>query len=247
MRLSLKEIFKMVGWGVVCGVALLAVSRCGGNSNNSLAPSYMQIERLGRPAINEGLLLSNDYLNAFNGIPPSADLSAAATPVLTEAGTVLGVINTFGTANSLPAPAVADVVGGFLPDVMRIDTSLSIPAAGAAHDVATANAQQAYLHAAAAGSVVFLVGGRKITDNVVNITLGYLFAGAGNAADSYSGGQKAWDNGTNYYGTGITACSGAGSIAAGSSTNPSAPGHHCLNGQTAPYGAATFPFLAAAN
>ena len=42
-------------------------------TTSSSDPSYVQIERLGRPAINEGLVITNDYLNAFNSISPSQD------------------------------------------------------------------------------------------------------------------------------------------------------------------------------
>src|SRR5207245_10888372 len=51
--------------------------------------TYVQIERLARPAVNEGLVYTNDYLNAYNSIPPSSDLSAAAAPVVAEAAGVI--------------------------------------------------------------------------------------------------------------------------------------------------------------
>jgi Domain of unknown function (DUF4331) len=78
---------------------------------------YTQVERLGRPGINEGLVITNDFLNAFNSIPPTADLSDAAAPVRAEAKSVLLALgNDNQRANSL--------LGAFLPDVMRIDTSI---------------------------------------------------------------------------------------------------------------------------
>ena len=50
-----------------------------GVSTKSTAPNlldynegYVQIERLARPAINEGLVITNDYLNAFNSISSKA-------------------------------------------------------------------------------------------------------------------------------------------------------------------------------
>jgi hypothetical protein len=76
---------------------------------------FQQFERLGRPGINEGLIVTNDFLNAFNSIPPSADLSPAAAPVGAEAKTTLKALGNDDTrANAL--------LGAFLPDVMRIDT-----------------------------------------------------------------------------------------------------------------------------
>ena len=76
---------------------------------------YTQVERLGRPGVNEGLVITNAFLNAFNSIPPSADLSNAAAPVRTEArNSLLALGNSPQRADALLA--------AFLPDVMRIDT-----------------------------------------------------------------------------------------------------------------------------
>jgi hypothetical protein len=77
---------------------------------------YKQVERLGRPAVNEGLIINQQFLAAFNSIPPSADLSAAAAPVRAEArNSLLAVGNDGARADALLA--------AFLPDVMRIDTT----------------------------------------------------------------------------------------------------------------------------
>jgi hypothetical protein len=77
---------------------------------------FQQVERLGRPGINEGLIVTNDFLNAFNSIPPTADLSDAAAPVGAEAKkTLIALGNDDARANAL--------LGAFLPDVMRIDTT----------------------------------------------------------------------------------------------------------------------------
>ncbi|MBW4574883.1 MAG: DUF4331 domain-containing protein [Aphanothece sp. CMT-3BRIN-NPC111] len=78
--------------------------------------TYKQFERLARPAINEGLIFTNDFLNAFNMIPPSADLSPAAAPVRAEA---IKTLKAFGNTD---AQATAKALA-FLPDVMRIDTT----------------------------------------------------------------------------------------------------------------------------
>jgi hypothetical protein len=77
---------------------------------------YNQVERLGRPGVNEGLIITNAFLNAFNSIPPSADLSNAAAPVRAEAkNSLLALGNSEQRANAL--------LTAFLPDVMRIDTT----------------------------------------------------------------------------------------------------------------------------
>ncbi len=77
---------------------------------------YNQMERLARPAINEGLIVTNDFLNAFNSIPPTADLSPAAAPVGAEAAKTLKALGN-------DDKRTAALLNAFLPDVMRIDTT----------------------------------------------------------------------------------------------------------------------------
>src|SRR5688572_15329803 len=88
--------------------------------------AYQQIERLGRPAVNEGLVVSNDLLNAYNMIMPSLDLSAKAAPVLKEAGGVLQALYDYGNKNGLNPPQPSAVVAALIPDVMRIDTRAQV-------------------------------------------------------------------------------------------------------------------------
>ncbi|MBD2496125.1 DUF4331 domain-containing protein [Nostoc sp. FACHB-280] len=114
---------------------------------------FQQVERLGRPGINEGLVVTNDFLNAFNSIPPTADLSQAAAPVGAEARKTLKALgNSDQRADALLA--------AFLPDVMRIDTNVSSGYANALN---------------AKGSPV---AGRKLTDDVIDTTLSVLTNGA---------------------------------------------------------------------
>jgi Domain of unknown function (DUF4331) len=77
---------------------------------------FTQVERLGRPGVNEGLILTNDLLNAFNSVPPSQDRAPIAAPVREEAKAALRALG-----NS-PARTEA-LLNAFLPDVMRIDTT----------------------------------------------------------------------------------------------------------------------------
>ncbi|MBW4632529.1 MAG: DUF4331 domain-containing protein [Iphinoe sp. HA4291-MV1] len=113
---------------------------------------FKQFERLGRPGINEGLVVTNDFLNAFNSIPPTADLSPAAAPVGAEAKkTLIALGNDDNRANAL--------LGAFLPDVMRIDTTVASGYANALN---------------AKGSPI---AGRKLTDDVIDITLSVLTNG----------------------------------------------------------------------
>ncbi|WP_299432073.1 DUF4331 family protein, partial [uncultured Meiothermus sp.] len=86
---------------------------------------WMQIERLARPAVNEGLLLTNDYLNTLNAVGPDFEAAVlkgdkaageAAAPILAEVSTVLKLLgNDQNRINAL--------LGAFLPDVMRIDVT----------------------------------------------------------------------------------------------------------------------------
>ena len=172
-----------IGWAlsIVTGVGLaLGLSRCGGN--DAVTINYVQIERLGRPAINEGLVSANANLNAFNSIGPSLDLqtsTAAIGAVITDAAATLTAFYKTACALSLSPPnssgvtkcsgttATNDyinnvVVAGFLPDVMRINTS-------------TASGYNAATCGTSPG--VQLCGGRKITDAVVDITYSYLLNG----------------------------------------------------------------------
>ncbi|MBW4619188.1 MAG: DUF4331 domain-containing protein [Cyanosarcina radialis HA8281-LM2] len=120
--------------------------------------TFKQFERLGRPGVNEGLIYTNDFLNAFNSIPPSQDLSPAAAPVVAEAVKTLKALGNNDTQ-------IAAIAGAFLPDVLRIDTtqpsnySPSIPAS-------CLNAKKSP------------ICGRKLEDDVIDLTLKVLTNGA---------------------------------------------------------------------
>ncbi|NER23438.1 MAG: DUF4331 domain-containing protein [Symploca sp. SIO1C2] len=123
---------------------------------------YTQVERLARPAINEGLIINNDFLNALNSVGPDFEAAALAGqnpaaniagPIVAQAKqTLLAVGNSDERANSL--------LGAFLPDVMRIDTSGT---SGYGNEL---NAQ---------GSPI---RGRMLEDDVMDITLSVLTDGA---------------------------------------------------------------------
>jgi hypothetical protein len=159
--------------------------------------SFRQIERLGRPAVNEGLVISNDNLNAWNSIPPSQDLGPQGSGVVGEVVAVLGALGNSSTR-------IGDIATAFLPDVMRVDTSIVSGYASGAIAVGSSG-------------VVRPVGGRLITDDVIDITLSVLTR---NVTDT--GPIFTTDN-VSYAGAG----------------QPAQPGHSAL--------LATFPFLAAPN
>jgi hypothetical protein len=200
-----------------------AISSCGnsdGSSGNSgvlgrqaQPAAGTQIDRLARPAINEGLEITDASLNAFNSIPPSADLSAAAAPARTEAASTLTAFAALGASlGTTPAPSVTTIVGAFLPDVMRIDTTLAIPPGKTAYN------------AGASATKGILIGGRKLEDDVIDITLSFLVAGDATG--------KTVQDGVSYSGV---------------PGNPNQPGHQLLTGQSQRLGGATFPFLATPN
>ena len=140
------------------------------NQAAGLDDGFIQVERLGRPAINEGLIITNDYLNAFNSIPPGADLSDAAAPVRAEALKTLDVV----TALIAGGPTSAQVAAQFLPDVMRIDTAVANPSVGPG----TIDANVGYISCVnATGAGPLLCGGRKLEDDVMDITLNYIASG----------------------------------------------------------------------
>jgi hypothetical protein len=115
--------------------------------------TFKQVERLARPAINEGLLVNQEALALFNRISPDEDLKPVAASVRAEAARTLAAVgNSPERINAL--------VGAFLPDVMRIDTTGPSGYANALNS---------------RGSPI---RGRKITDDVIDITLSVLTNGA---------------------------------------------------------------------
>ena len=121
-----------------------------------------QIARLARPAIGEGLLTTAAYQNALNGVGPDFEAAAlaghkaeaeAAGPIVAEAKKTLMA---FGNDDKRATALIL----AFLPDVMRIDTT------GPSGYGAALNAK---------GSPI---RGRKITDDVIHVTLAVVTNGA---------------------------------------------------------------------
>jgi hypothetical protein len=191
--------------------AAAVIPACGGDHDGPAMTTWVQVERLARPAINEGLFVTNDFLNAVNSISPDQDGAALVGPVFDEAAGTLVAIGTIGGGL---APNPSDVVAALIPDVMRIDTTIASPVGTGAY----ANG------AVAVGTTVRPVAGRKLEDDVVDITY-FVLTGVGAASDGVPYTRPA---------------AGAGS------TNV-AIGHKLLNGQAGANMTATFPFLAAPN
>ncbi|WP_293291105.1 DUF4331 domain-containing protein [Microcoleus sp. PH2017_24_DOB_U_A] len=127
---------------------------------------FKQFERLARPAINEGLVLTPQLMEAFNTISPRLDLSAAAAPVRQEAVATLNAVDLLDGKDNVDANAIAKA---FLPDVLRIDTTR--PSG----------------YGSAANSQGSLIGGRLLLDDVVDITLGALVGSPVGDNVSYNG------------------------------------------------------------
>lgn len=114
-----------------------------------------QIERLARPAINEGLVLTNDFLNALNSVGPDFEAAALAgkKPAADIAAPIVAEIKKVLMAVGNDDKRATALILAFLPDVMRIDTTGPSGYANALN---------------AKGSPI---RGRKILDDVIDVTL----------------------------------------------------------------------------
>lgn len=97
--------------------------RTGDDENDDT--EFVQVERLARPAINEGLVITNNFLNTMNQVGPDCEARALAGqqpcagilgPVFTE---MIGTLGALGNKSE----RIGQLVAAFLPDVMRIDTT----------------------------------------------------------------------------------------------------------------------------
>lgn len=141
----------------------------GGGGSSSRRDDYIQVERLARPAINEGLIISNNLLNTWNSVPPSVDLTSAAAPIATEATAVLAALgNDQNTINAL--------FTALLPDVMRIDTTRVSGYIGSAPGMLDNVTSQ-----------LRPIGGRMIEDDVIDITLALVVPGGAPGASPLPG------------------------------------------------------------
>jgi len=138
------------------GVALIAAgTACGNNDTTGIQDgttrTYNQVQRLGNPLVSEVLLLKRDH--AFHGsTDPSGDVA------------------TF-------APSVKGFVAAFRPQATGLQTAI---AATLLPDVLTVNTDQAQ---STAGYLSYVLsptgkgyGGRKLSDDVVDISLTAIFS-----------------------------------------------------------------------
>jgi hypothetical protein len=121
------------------------------NSSNGNRP-FIQQDRLARPAINEVLAtVSNNRHKVNNRIVPTQDGTQLASDIRS--------FYTFPAGRSAAITNVAVAV--LVPDVMKVDLSQGGPAA--------------YLGVETGGATGGKFGGRKLSDDVVDIDLGAIF------------------------------------------------------------------------
>lgn len=114
---------------------------------------FMQTEQLARPGINEALVINQSTYALYNRIMPTRSNNPQLAPIGREATAVLRALgNSDARINS--------VLGAFLPDVMRIDTTNP---SGFANALNTAGSP---------------IRGRLLKDDVVDIALTVLSNGA---------------------------------------------------------------------
>ncbi len=135
-------------------LGLVALAGCG--SDNSSGPQvYTQIDRLARPAVNEVFATVANNRHAINDQAiPSQD---------GQPGFLIDDIQSFMVGTAGRSQATTDVVKAVLvPDVMVADLSQNgVPAA--------------YLGVETGGATGSKFGGRKLTDDVIDISLGIIF------------------------------------------------------------------------
>ena len=133
--------------------AIPILTGCGGNSSVS-GKVYNQVDRLARPAVNEVFAtVASDRHKINNENAPVNDGAQLAND-----------IQKFMVGTAGRSQAITDVVKAVLvPDVMVADLSQSGSAA--------------YLGVETGGATGGLFGGRALTDDVVDTSLGVIFGG----------------------------------------------------------------------
>ena len=135
-------------------VAIPALVGCGGGGSDTGSRVYNQVDRLARPAVNEVFAtVASDRHKINNEAAPVNDPTQLS-----------GDIQRFMVGTAGRSQAITDVVKAVLvPDVMVADLSQ------------TGNA--AYLGVETGGATGSKFGGRALTDDVVDTSLGVIFGG----------------------------------------------------------------------
>ena len=136
----------------VAAAAALLAGCTAGSTTSTTNKVYNQVDRLARPAVNEVFATAANNRHQINDeIAPTGD-----------AGQLANDIQSFMVGTAGRSQAITDVVKAVLvPDVMVAD----LDRAGSA----------AYLGVETAGATGGLFGGRKLTDDVIDTSLGVIF------------------------------------------------------------------------
>jgi len=171
--------------------------------------TYVQVDHLARPGINEALLISDGFLQGYNATAPTFTGVPTATlnQVVAEAKTVLralylgacflnGVAGLSAANGVHPAGMTCNAVGAaLLMGDGETQTAGTIAASNAYADavfglfipdvmrIDTANAS-AYQTLCPQGSPMLLCGGRWLRDDVIDVTYDFLLNGAGTCAQA---------------------------------------------------------------
>ena len=140
---------------VVLATLPLVLGACEDSKQDSTdSKVYTQVDRLARPVVNEALAtVANDRHKVNNENNPTDDGGQLATDI--------GGFMSFPAGRSQAIENV--VVAVLVPDVMKADLSQPGPAA--------------YLGVETGGATGGTFGGRKLTDDVIDISLGVVFGG----------------------------------------------------------------------
>lgn len=135
------------------------------------ASEYVQVERLGRPAINEGLIRDGALNTLWNSVGPDVDATSAASGIASHATETLKAFNN-------TQEQVDVLFKQLLPDVMRIDTTKESGYATPKNGAALGNLSP---------TNKIPIGGRLLEDDVVDITLILIVPGGLPAGTAVAG------------------------------------------------------------
>ena len=134
-------------------LALTALAGCEGSDHNGAAKTYTQMDRLARPAVNEVFATIANNRHQVNDTDNPTDDSTQLS----------NDIQLFMTHTAGRSQAITDAVKAVLvPDVMTADLSQNTTKAS-------------YLGVETAGATGSKFGGRALTDDVVDTSLGVMF------------------------------------------------------------------------
>lgn len=156
---------------VVTALTLAATSiiGCDNGSSPLLSSSLTIVDSLARPAIAEGLVISDTGFAAWNAATPSAETATTAA-ILEESKSLQAIHNALGLNGALSQARIDSVVAAFIPDVMRINTAI---ASGYVNQVVTFEST-GNLGGAYTGGIARPVSGRRLEDDAIDITLTVL-------------------------------------------------------------------------